>query len=471
MILLTVFTPAYNRAHTLPRTYKSLVAQDCKEFIWLIIDDGSTDGTAELIKSWQSKDNGFEIQYIYKENGGMHTAHNMAYEHIHTELNVCIDSDDCLAEGAVKKILKAWKGVRGKGYAGLIGLDADFQGQIIGQGFKENLKETTLSGYYASGGTGDKKLVYRTDIINQYPSYPVFEGEKYVALAYKYTLIDQDYKLAVIDEVLCNVEYQENGSTGTMWKQYMENPKGFAFWRKVCMQYPTSRKRLFVDCIHYVSSSMLAHDKHFIAGSPKKMLTLLAAPFGAVLTLKVKRKARKKSKFSRDFYRMTGIPYSVSLKNFVIFLTHHNLRFMYLWRKNEKRTNIFTRWRMHMYTRKYGLEISPGARIGEGLYLGHPYNITVAEGVKMGKNINLHKGCTIGRENRGKREGVPWIGNCVSVGINATVVGKICIGSDVMIAPNSFVNFDVPDHSVVIGNPGRIHRNAHATEGYVNFRV
>ena len=283
MILLTVFTPAYNRAHTLPRTYQSLLNQDCKEFIWLIVDDGSTDETAELVRGWQTKDNGFEIQYVYKENGGMHTAHNTAYENIQTELNVCIDSDDCLAEGAVGKILNTWDKVRDKGYAGIIGLDADFQGGIIGQGFQSNLKETTLGAYYAAGGTGDK---------NQYPPYPVFEGEKYVALAYKYRLIDQEYKLAVLDEVLCNVEYQEDGSSGTMWKQYLKSPKGFAFWRKICMQYPMSKKRLFVDCVHYVSSSILAHNKKFIAESPKRVLTVLAIPFGIILTLEVKRKAK-----------------------------------------------------------------------------------------------------------------------------------------------------------------------------------
>lgn len=97
MKTLTVFTPAYNRAHTLPRTYESLVKQDCKDFIWLIVDDGSSDNTKELVEEWQKKENGFEIRYIYKENGGMHTAHNVAYENIDTELNVCIDSDDELA--------------------------------------------------------------------------------------------------------------------------------------------------------------------------------------------------------------------------------------------------------------------------------------------------------------------------------------------------------------------------------------
>ena len=105
MAALTVFTPAYNRAHTLSRTYESLCQQECKDFIWLIVDDGSTDGTGELVKTWQRKNKDFEIRYVYKENGGMHTAHNTAYELMDTELNVCIDSDDCLEQGAVRKIL------------------------------------------------------------------------------------------------------------------------------------------------------------------------------------------------------------------------------------------------------------------------------------------------------------------------------------------------------------------------------
>ena len=145
--ILTVFTPAYNRAHTLPRTYESLCRQNCKDFIWLIVDDGSTDNTAELVRDWQCRDNGFEIQYIYKEKGGMHTAHNAAYANIHTELNTCIDSDDMLADGAVEKILRKWAGVKDKGYAGIVGLDADFEGKLIGKDFPVAMTEITLSGY------------------------------------------------------------------------------------------------------------------------------------------------------------------------------------------------------------------------------------------------------------------------------------------------------------------------------------
>lgn len=297
MPFLTVFTPAYNRVQTLPRTYESLKRQNCKDFVWLIVDDGSSDNTAELVRNWQLEERSFEIRYIFKENGGMHTAHNTAYANIDTELNVCIDSDDEMADGAIQKIKDKWESVKNSNYAGIIGLDADLNsGKIIGKGFFDGVEETTLVGYYAAGGLGDKKLVYRTDVITKYPEYPVFEGEKYVALEYKYRLIDQDYKLAVLNDVLCNVEYQLDGSTGTMYKQYIKNPKGFAFWRKICMQYPRNRKRVFIDCIHYVAESLIAGNKHYISESPMKGLTALVSPAGILLKWHIENKVRRSEK-------------------------------------------------------------------------------------------------------------------------------------------------------------------------------
>jgi serine O-acetyltransferase len=177
------------------------------------------------------------------------------------------------------------------------------------------------------------------------------------------------------------------------------------------------------------------------------------------------------TKFKADYYRMTGDTASNKLKVAANILLKHNIRYMYLYRKHESRPNLLTKYRMYKLGRKYGLEISCGAQFGPGLYLGHPYNITVAEGTRIGKNVNLHKGCTIGRENRGSRAGVPTIGDRVYVGVGAVIVGGITIGDDVLIAPNSFVNFDVPSHSVVIGNPATIHPRNNATESYVNFLV
>lgn len=263
---LTIFTPAYNRAYTLHFGYEALLRQTCKDFEWLIIDDGSTDNTQELVESWIAE-NKIPIRYYYQENQGMHGAHNTAYRLITTELNTCIDSDDYMPNDAVEKIITFWKQYGSDKVAGIIGLDADFQGNIIGSQFSE--KETTLANFYAQGGKGDKKLVYRTTIINQYPEYPIFKGEKYVSLGYKYELIDQDYSLLTMNEILVNVEYRPDGSSMNMFRQYIKNPQGFAFIRKSSMQLAPTAKRRFMEAIHYVSSSLILRNKRFLQESPK----------------------------------------------------------------------------------------------------------------------------------------------------------------------------------------------------------
>lgn len=295
MKLLTIFTPAYNRAHTIGRTYQSLLNQTCKDFLWLIVDDGSTDGTKKLVEGW-IRENKIPITYIYQENQGMHGAHNTAYKNITTELNTCIDSDDWMPHDAVEKIINAWKEHRHENYAGIIGLDQTADGKLIGTNFPENLKETTLQGFYEAGGQGDKKLVYRTDIIKQYPEYPLFKGERYVGLAYKYMLIDQDWKLITLNEPLVTVEYQLEGSSFSMYRQYWNNPKGFAFFRKTEMICTKSLKRQFIVCAHYVSSSIISKNWGFIKESPKKMMTIIATPLGLGLYLFIRRKVKKNKK-------------------------------------------------------------------------------------------------------------------------------------------------------------------------------
>lgn len=297
--ILTVFTPAYNRGYILNKCYESLCRQTCKDFIWMVIDDGSTDNTAQLVKNWQSTDNGFEIKYIYKKNGGMHTAHNTAYENIKTELNVCIDSDDYMTDDAVENIIDFWNKNKSDQYAGIICLDIDSKTKsVIGKELP-NKKSTTLMGYYENGGLGDKKLVYRTDVINSVEAYPEFSGEKYVGLAYKYHLIDQNYELLIMNKPVCVVEYQDDGSSVNMFKQYLKNPKGFAFYRKSEMLLTKSRKRCFIECIHYVSSSIISHNSKFINESPRKLLTILAIPFGIVLTVYIKIKSNSLMSINR----------------------------------------------------------------------------------------------------------------------------------------------------------------------------
>ena len=289
MTKLTVFTPAYNRAHLLPRLYNSLCEQTNTNFDWLIVDDGSVDGTAALVSAW-IKEQKIAIRYIYQNNQGMHGAHNTAYKNITAELNTCIDSDDFMPNNAVELILAKWDTINDNKVAGLIGLDAVPAGQIIGSKF--NTAYTTLEDFYLNGGTGDKKLVYRTAIINLYPDYPVFEGEKYVGLGTKYLFVDKEYQLATLNEVLVIVEYQETGSSNTMFAQYLKYPKGFIYNRITTMKYSKSTKRKFIEAVHYISSCIILKKRNFLKDSPEKVLTLMAIPFGFMLYLLIQYKVR-----------------------------------------------------------------------------------------------------------------------------------------------------------------------------------
>ena len=326
--LLTVFTPSYNRAHLLPRLYAALLRQTSQDFCWLIIDDGSADNTRELVAGWIAKGK-ISIRYHYKENGGMHTAHNAAYELIETELNTCVDSDDWMPDEAVEKIVTFWRQHGSDKYAGMMALDATVanhsparqQGDstqdnasetptlidsptphnipsiTVGAGISPDTNHLTVIGselpcdrteiklgeFYANGGTGDKKLIYRTEVMRRYPPYPTFPGEKYVSLAYKYQLADQDYPLLILNEVVCIVEYQTEGSSFNMFHQYRRNPRGFAFMRKQDMIYGHTFKQRLKAATHYIAKSLMLRNLRFLQESPRKLLTLTAIPAGVVL--------------------------------------------------------------------------------------------------------------------------------------------------------------------------------------------
>ncbi|WP_347548661.1 glycosyltransferase family 2 protein [Pseudalkalibacillus hwajinpoensis] len=282
---LTVFTPTYNRAFCLHSCYESLKRQTNKDFLWLIVDDGSTDETEDLVSGW-IKERSVEIIYVKQENQGMHGAHNTAYEVIETELNVCIDSDDYMPDDAVEKILSCWEKYGSNEVSGIIGLDSYMNGEIIGSCFPEKLIRSTLFHLYSKHKvTGDKKLVYRTELTRDF-TYPLYENEKYVGLAYKYYKLDQYFEMVLLNEVLCCVEYLEDGSSLNMFRQYRKNPRGFSFYRRELMKLPfATLSYKFRQAIHYVSSSMMERNMRYLNEAPAKGLTLVATPFGVALYL------------------------------------------------------------------------------------------------------------------------------------------------------------------------------------------
>ena len=125
------------------------------------------------------------------------------------------------------------------------------------------------------------------------------------------------------------------------------------------------------------------------------------------------------------------------------------------------------KWKLERWAIKYGIEFLGNPNIGRGMIIGHWGRIVINGNAKFGDEVMLTHGVTIGRDLRGKRAGSPTFGNRVCIRTNSTVTGNVVIGDDVLIAPNTFVNFDVPSHSVVIGNPASIHHKDNATEGHL----
>lgn len=287
MKTLTIFTPTYNRAYCLHKCYNALKSQTSKDFEWLIIDDGSNDDTKELVEKWiKNKQNGFKITYIYKENGGLHTAYNEAIANINTELSMCIDSDDFPPIDAVEKIVTFWRKNGDEKYAGIVGLDYNLNGNVIGDLLPEqksiNLIDL-LTGKYKLNN-GDRKNVVRTELYKKVAPMKTFDKEKNFNPHYMHLLISKKYNFLIMNENLCFVEYQPDGMTNSIFKQYYNSPKSFAEIRKLYLSFRnTSCRFRFKHSIHYVSSSLLCRNRRFLKESPRKLFTFLAIPFGFCL--------------------------------------------------------------------------------------------------------------------------------------------------------------------------------------------
>lgn len=297
MKTITVFTPTYNRAVLLTRCYRSMCNQTSKDFIWMVVDDGSTDNTKELVQDWIQKNHTIEIQYYYKENGGLHTAYNEAISHIETLLSVCIDSDDWMPSDAIEKILAFWKKEGSDQVAGIVGLDYTTDGKVLGDYLPNqktiNLIDLLVGKYNIVNG--DRTNVIRSELYKKYAPMKVFPGEKNFNPHYMHLQISEEYDFLVLNENLRFVEYQHEGMSASMLKQYKNSPKSFAEIRKLYLSFPkTSFLFKFKHSVHLVSSCLL--QKKFlncIKESPCKGITFLAIPFGILLRIYIGIKVRE----------------------------------------------------------------------------------------------------------------------------------------------------------------------------------
>lgn len=278
--LITIFTPAYNRAYKLPELYNSLLHQTCKDFIWYVINDGSSDNTEEIMKSFL-QERKIRIKYESQENGGKHSAHNRAAANCETTLFFCVDSDDYLTDDAIEKIKRAWQNISAQKLKLLSGIVANRMykdGRIVGTEFPNGIIMAGLSQLYALGKKGDTALIFRTEIIKQYP-FPLFEGERFFREHVIYDEIDKTYKLYVLNDAIYICEYLDDGLSKNATLLEMKSPKGAAFARLHDAKKADSLNRRFRNLTAYLFFSIVA--KNF-KGAMKELgiiKTVLILPF------------------------------------------------------------------------------------------------------------------------------------------------------------------------------------------------
>ena len=272
---ITVFTPTYNRAYILKNLYESLMLQTVQKFEWLIVDDGSTDETADLVATWL-KENKISIRYLKQRNGGKQRAHNKGVEECKTELFVCVDSDDYIAECSIESILKTWKNIKNDDkLAGIIALRGVDEKTPIGTAMPEVQKSSLRDLYRKYHFKGDTTLVYRTEILKKYP-YWVAEGEKFIGEGYVYQQIDQKYEMYLLPEIIIICNYLEDGYTKNVRRLTKQNPKGYTELKRMTVCNSKTWKERFYHTILYMVGCKLSKEKHPLKRAPYKILAILA---------------------------------------------------------------------------------------------------------------------------------------------------------------------------------------------------
>lgn len=234
-MIITIFTPTYNRGYILSNLYESLKRQTCKNFEWLVVDDGSTDNTSELFRKWIHNAD-FPIRYFRQENSGKHVAINLGVQKAAGELFFIVDSDDCLEDFAIEYILAYSETIR-EDCAGLCFHRCSMDRHIIGSPFPQKIMfATSLDMSYKYKVKGDRAEVFRTDILRNY-AFPTFKNENFIPEALIWNRISMKHKLLFVDEAIYLCEYLPDGLTVNFQKNLQRNPKGFGLYYSELLRY------------------------------------------------------------------------------------------------------------------------------------------------------------------------------------------------------------------------------------------
>lgn len=234
---LTIFTPTYNRENLLPKLYDSLLNQTNKNFVWLIVDDGSTDNTEEVVNKWINEKK-IVIEYHKKKNGGKNTAIDFAHQHCETKYIGCVDSDDYLTNDAVDVLYNHFeKTDKNEKCIGLVGRRCKNNGEPFNSNWcTENLflkfKELSTKYHYNE----DTFLIFKTELIKKY-IFPKIEGEKFITESVLYNQFMFDFDLYAFNELIYVAEYMEDGYTKQGLSLFFKNPEGYLYSLKQNLFY------------------------------------------------------------------------------------------------------------------------------------------------------------------------------------------------------------------------------------------
>lgn len=224
---ITILTPTYNRASLLPRLFDSLLRQTSKDFEWIVVDDGSTDDTREVVANLKEKCGGaFPMGYVYKANGGKHMAINIGAERARGELLFIADSDDLLTDDALETVANSWHDISDdKSFAGIAGLDITMDTrEVIGSGLpQEHIDCNAIDIRYRHHVTGDMKEVFRTEVLREFP-FPEFTGERFCPEQLVWFRMARRYRLRYINKPIYIADYQPDGITAGITRARMRNP-------------------------------------------------------------------------------------------------------------------------------------------------------------------------------------------------------------------------------------------------------
>ena len=282
MSILSIITPTFNRAPLLSRCFESLLCQTCFDFEWIVVDDGSTDDTVEVVASFHPN---FEFKYIQKSNGGKHTALNAAHPFVHGEYVLILDSDDCLINTAVQEVLEAWGQYKQNQNVGIVtflkGQDKEHPVCTV-EDFNTPVEIMRYQRHIIS--SSDCCEVIRADLFLQYP-FPEYENERFIAECALWNRISFNYKAIYINSVIYICEYLDGGLTRSGRALRINNPKGGMFISNLRMDKSNYFKQRIKYSVMYTCYARFSKVpmSAMLGNARSPVLALVCAPAGEIL--------------------------------------------------------------------------------------------------------------------------------------------------------------------------------------------